>query len=83
MPHMAEFADPLDWGTGAIGFDVFRPLPTPIYRAAVVLVSLSGIANPHAILKLCCVSRSIQELVDCSNHMISAVPNPPGQENYS
>ena len=45
-------------------------LPTPPHRARVVLVLLSGLANPLAVLILRRIRRSIHELVDCTNHIL-------------
>ena len=67
---MAILADPLSQGARAISFAPFRHLPTPPHRARVVLVLLSGVANPLAVLILRRMRRSIHELVDCTNHIL-------------
>ncbi len=67
---MAILADPLSRGARAISFAPFRHLPTPPHRARVVLVLLSGVANPLDVLILRRIRRSIHELVDCTNHIL-------------
>ena len=67
---MAILADPLSRGARAISFAPFRHLPTPPQSARVVLVLLSGVANPLAVLILRRMRRSIHELVDCTNHIL-------------
>ena len=67
---MAILADPLPRGARAISFASFRQLPTPPHRTQVVLVLLSGFANPLAVLIPRRMQRSIHELVDCTNHIL-------------
>ena len=67
---MAILADPLSRGARAISFAPFCHLPTPSHRTRVVLVLLSGVANPLSVLIPRRMRRSIHELVDCTNHIL-------------
>ncbi len=67
---MAILADPLPQGARAISFAPFHPLTTPPHCTRVVLVLLSGVANPLAVLIPRRMRRSIHELVDCTNHIL-------------